>query len=366
MIEVAANKAEGTESNEFGLWNKLRNVKRNEWEAVIKVLVVLLLIPFGMLAFGRAFPNQYDAILFDNIMLILLISILSLGTILYGFIIFPRGQETNQKMKREKTVVTEEKLTEYFTHILAVIITVPLIVVTCVLLVGGNRSEELTFISGLLGVIIGFYFGYRGVGRAESQREEAKRKAVEKEEEAKDSDARRLLAEKENVIEKIKTIEREAERRKKLEAELDRYKIKEALEPGKFWDRFEEEAKRHIDEAKNINLEKIEEYSSGKVLETDLNDEEKRLKARFDEEWKRYGETKEKAWGRFKEEVRKRIKEIKTIDIKKIYDCLSGKVLETDLNDGEKKLKARFEEEREMMERSKDELEEEAYETPPV
>ena len=263
VIEVEANIAKGAGSNVYERWNKVK--------AAIKVLVVLLLIPFGILTLKNAFPDQYNVILFNDIMFILLLIILFLGTILYGFIIFPHGQETNQKTKGEKTLVTEEKLTKYFTHIIALVITIPLIVVTCIILVGGNHSEELTFISGILGVIIGFYFGHRGVESAESLKDTA-------------------IGEKDNAFRLCK----QAEQVRASSIEEETIEANKKLLPypeERAWDQFREQVKNKYkkEEGDFREVGNIDKYQPWKEPDDGWNEKEKELITRFEEEWKLWG-----------------------------------------------------------------------------
>ena len=275
---MEANIANGVGSNEFRFLDRIKKVKRDEWEALIKVLVILLLIPFGILTFRHAFLGQYNTILFNNFMLYLLIIISILSTILYAFIIFPRSQEK----KREETLVTErrsayarveglgakEDLSVYFTHILALIITVPLIVVACKLLVTGNRSEELMFISGLLGVIIGYYFGHRGVESADSKKDEAIKAAEIAKIERDRSKKAKESSELKNMVVANSLAGWDSDRSKKIEA----------------WLRFREKLKKRYKEEEIQKIKNIFEYLPWEEPEKGWNDVEQKFKAIFEEE----------------------------------------------------------------------------------
>lgn len=256
---MEANIVEGTGSNEHeNLRDKIK-AARDEIEAAMKALVFLFLIIFGILTLKHAFPGHCDVILCNNLMVGLLIAILALGIILFTInTISPRSQET----KREKSIVA------VFTHIIALIITVPLIIATVYLLVAkSNNLEELTFISGLLGVIVGFYFGHRGVESAESRRDDV-------ESQAKVHWEAKVEAEKEILTTKLDAEKKHEENREKmnddqyhikeLKDELNRHKKDAKFEPFmKFWDRFKEVAKKRIEKVKKIDLEKIDRYRRG-------------------------------------------------------------------------------------------------------
>lgn len=247
---------------------------RAEIEALMKVLVVFFLIIFGLLTLKHAFPDHCDVLLYDNLMVGLLMTILFLVIALYTINMFPRRQET----KGKKAPVTDLK--ENFTHIIALIITIPLIVVTCLLLVGGNHSEELTFISGLLGVILGYYFGQRGVESAERQRDDAKievkktqKIAVEK---AEESDRNKKEGKERYIV--------VDERMDDLAKELDRYKKKAA------WGSFKEEVKEKVKKRKGSfeGIKNIDRYWPWEEPEGGWNPEEKKLIKKFDEVWELY------------------------------------------------------------------------------
>ena len=272
VIEVEANIAKGAGSNVYERWWDKIKAARDEIEAAIKALVVLFLTIFGILTFKHAFPGLCDKILFNIWMVFLLICILSLGIILYAInTISPRSQET----KREKNLASD--LRETFTHVIALIITVPLITATVfILLVGGNHSEELAFISGLLGVIVGFYFGHRGIESAESQRDKAmKEKEVTYKESIKSEQARIMVG--------TKTYATLEEQMSEFAEELDLYKKEEA------WNRFKEQI-RNIDEYKDFKgIKNIGEYIPWEEPEVTWNDEEEKLITKFNEEWEDMG-----------------------------------------------------------------------------
>lgn len=260
MIEVEANIAKGRRNNER--WD----IK--VFVTTVKVILFICLTVFGIFIFKNAFPDQYDVIVFNNLMAGLLVLILFLGITLYtinAIFIFSQGT------KRGKTILSD--LGETFTHIMALIITVPLISATVyILLVGGNHSQELTFISGLLGVILGFYFGHRGVESAEKGRNEAMEKVEEGE---LDKEKEKAKREKEQEIKNV--VE---EQMNKLAEQLNYYKKKEA------WDLFKEEVKKRTEGFKGV--ENIDRYLPWEEPEGSWKDEEKRLIKRFEEEWESY------------------------------------------------------------------------------
>ena len=265
-MEENVVEGKGTNKHE-SKWDKIK-AARNEIEAVIKALVVFLIILFGILIFGHTFPNQYEVILSDNLMFIILLAILALGIILYMInAISPRSQPRSQGTKRENTFVTEEEITKYFTHIIALIITVPLMVVTCILLVGGNHSEELTFVSGLLGVIIGYYFGHRGVESAESLKDIA-------------------IEEKKEAV----RLKKRTEQDRAHFTEEETIKASKVLSYPKkgAWDNFKKQVKNKY---KDFNgVENIDKYLPWAEEPGDgWNDEERKIIAQFEEEWKLLG-----------------------------------------------------------------------------
>ncbi len=282
VIEVEANIAEGIGSNVYEKWWDKIKAARDEIEAAIKASLVLFLTIFGILTFKQAFPGLCNKILFDIWMVFLLMCILSLGIILYAInTISPRSQKTksaknlsphSQETKIEKTLVSD--LRETFTHIIALIITVPLIIVTCILLVVGNHPEELTFISGLLGVIVGFYFGHRGIESAESRSEKALKEK---------NDAVNL---RENAEQNLKK-----ERRKtanSLVEETTEDSKESSYQKKEAWDRFKKEVKKDKKDFKGV--ENIDKYLPWEEKpEGDWNNEERKYIMQFEEEWKLLG-----------------------------------------------------------------------------
>ena len=248
---------------------------RDEIEALMKVLVVISLIIFGISAFGQVFCNQYEVLLSNVLMFVALLATLVLCITLYAInTIFPHRQET----KKEKNPLTDLK--GNFTHIIALIITVPLIVVTCILLVGGNHSEELTFISGLLGIILGYYFGQRGVESAEIQRDDAKIEVK------KTKDEQKIAVEKmEEAIrggrEGKKTNITLEERIDDLAKVLDRSKKKAAWGPFK-------EAVKTKNKDSFEGIKNIDRYWPWEEPEEGWNPKEKKLIEKFDKVWEFY------------------------------------------------------------------------------
>ena len=239
-------------------------------EAAIKVFLFSFLVIFGISAFTHAFPEECDLVLFNLWMWFLLILILILGIGLFATtILSPRSLEPDGK----KALVSDPR--EIFTHILALIITVPLIIVTTfILLPGGDHSEELTFISGLLGVIMGFYFGHRGIERAESQIDREKR---EKED---------ALREKEDALKE--TEDTLKKREEDLTRMLNKLESKKQEDFYKLvaWNNFKEDAKkRYKDEFEKIK--NIDHYRPWEEEPPEgWNDAERKLIEQFENEWR--------------------------------------------------------------------------------
>ena len=243
--------------------------KRDKFEALLKALMVFSLIFFGIFAFGHVFPDQCKDIASDKWMFVSLLITLGAGITLCTInTLFPHRQET----KREKAPVTDLK--ENFTHIIALIITIPLIVVTCILLIGGNHSEELTFISGLLGVILGYYFGQRGVESAENKGNLA------------------MIEKKASDIKSTKAVKDLKKERQEMAYSIQKNTMdanKESLYPLKeiAWVQFKEKIKEDFKE-KNKDfkeVENIDKYPPWKEPESRWNKAEKMLITQFEEEW---------------------------------------------------------------------------------
>lgn len=253
----------------------------DEIEALMKVLVVISLIIFGISAFGQVFCNQYEVLLSNVLMFVALLATLGSCITLYAInTVFPHRQET----KKEKNPITDLK--GDFTHIIALIITVPLIVVACILLVDGNHSEELTFISGLLGIILGYYFGQRGVESAESKRDIAMNEKYD------------AVTEKQST-ERVLKGDRKKWGKDIQEDTMDTNKEILYSRKENAWRKFKEQYKEKIKkENKDFKeVENIDKYLPWEKPEGDWSAAEKDCIRDFEEEWELLGGEKAASLG---------------------------------------------------------------------
>ena len=185
-----------------------------------------------------------------------------------------------------KRIDEEVTLREIITHAIALIITIPLIcVATYVLLVGGEHLQELTFISGILGVIMGFYFGQRGVERveigranAEEDRKGAEVAKIKAEEDRKIADeAKRKAYEDRKIAQEAKI---KAERIRRFESKNvslineDSEKYKRYVRKGE-WNKFRNK----------LPEEKRELPSPWDTEEEDRTEEQKKFLLEFERKW---------------------------------------------------------------------------------
>lgn len=184
---------------------------------------------------------------------------------------------------------------EKTTHVIALAITIPSMAAALyVILLGGERAAELAFISGLLGVIMGFYFGQRGVERVESGREdamdkwriadEARRNA---EDEMKEADEAKRIAEEERkeTDEECKRVEGEKKELETLRAlgEFSFRATQDKLE--RYWAYLKEEEWRKFKSA--LPKKKQELLSPWDTAEDDRTDEQNQFLLSFYREWER-------------------------------------------------------------------------------
>lgn len=237
-------------------------------EAGMKVTALFFLVIFLILALYHIFGGLFSVIFFNVFMWILLAIILSLSGILFAIkTMAPESLE----LKKEKTLTSV--FMEMFTHIIALLITAPLIVATFILLLSGsNHSEELTFISGLLGVIVGFYFGHRGVLNAEIGRNTAF-----KQKEKAEGETVKLKSELKEEKEKIEVRSTILE---KFNKEMNRWKKKCA------WIEFTEVVKEGRKDFKGV--EHFNQYSPWYIPEEGWNEKENELLEFFEEHWESY------------------------------------------------------------------------------